>query len=748
MMMAVLPALLLQLSVNAQTPADSITIDQIVKSNRDILTEFALSQPDGPNYESLVPLMTPVRWVTAEFHHFPVVLSAPSAPVKARLASNGGALSPFANYAPTWKEAGRELDFFVGAENEPFGSEITRTEDGRWQDGYLAVWVVRYQTKNQDQFTLRVYAPVEPVLAAQGALAFEIRLDSQKPAAVKMRLAKQNNQARLNEIQKKAVKNDDAQTWQNWLKPGTGWQLQDEKSLEWSGVLQPGQSFSGLLLTRPSQNIPDFDFETSRALLVKTWNDILQSGPKWSIPEPLIENAWKSHLIALHMIVAGNRPNYSAINAYDHLYMTEGSDLLRGLAYWGQIETLDRVIDAQFSFLRKDTLTSVSGLKLSLIRDLIELTGRPELLANQEPNWQQASSFILDNLNPENGLPKADRYAGDLGGAVFNLRSSALCWKGIRDLSTALHRAGREAEAAKLNQAAATLKLNIMKALESSEKLSDDPDFVPIGFFGKDKPVQRIPDTQLSSYYNLILGNVIDSGILDRTREDKIFRYLEQRAGLSLGMPRTKPFWKTSPYYDQDGIVPLYGLKYAQARLRRDQPDHAVATLYGWLAHGMTRHSFIHGEGVRYTGGDKNGRFFHLPPNSTSSANWLTLLRFLMVHEIDFNNDSNFDTLRLLDAVPRAWLADGRRLSFADVPTRYGPISLTVESELSKNQVHFDCNLPKNQPESVTIQFRLPGGYQAVEMQVDGKTIKPAKDGRFDLSVFKGRIKGVVQVKK
>ena len=43
---------------------------------------------------------------------------------------------------------------------------------------------------------------------------------------------------------------------------------------------------------------------------------------------------------------------------------------------------------------------------------------------------------------------------------------------------------------------ASQLNDHIIKALKISESLSTDPDFVPIGFFGKDKAVTRIPDTR------------------------------------------------------------------------------------------------------------------------------------------------------------------------------------------------------------------------------------------------------------
>lgn len=722
---------------NAQTAPNQPTLDAIVKSNRDLITDYALARPEGPTYENIAPLLPPVRWVTAQFRHFPVLLSAPSALVKGRIVSNGSVLNPLANFPPTWKEAGRELQVFIGNDQEPFGQSLERQSPGTWLDGWKPVWTVPYLSKTGDSFKLAVFAAVEPELAAQGALWFQLQLISDKPAAVAIRLAESTNQSRLvatQNIQSKPKTALPELKSADWLKLGPGWQADPLDPLKWSATLAPGQRAEGLLLTKPIDAINNYQFETSRAACVQAWERLIQAGPGWFFPEPLIENAWKAHLVALHMIIAGSKPNYSALNAYDHLYMTEGSDLLRGLAYWGQFDKVRNVIDAQLAFQRKDTQTAVAGLKLTLTRDLIDLLNDPGILNAQEPRWMQARDFITKNLDPKHGLPPADRFAGDISGAVFNLRSSALCWLGLNDLSLALKHQGRVAEAAELSAVALKLHRNIIKALEESESLDHDPEFVPIGFFGKDSSVQRIPDTQASSYYNLVLGNVIDSGILDQDRESRVFRYLENRAGLSMGMPRTRPFWKNSPYYGQDGIAPLYGLKYAEARLRRNQPDHAIAMLYGWLAHGMTRESFIHGEGVRYTGGDSQGRYFHLPPNSTSAANWLSLLRMLILQELDLNHDFEYETLRLLDATPRAWLADGRELAMTNAPSRFGPVSLKLKSEIARGEMQLHLSLPFKKPGLTTIQFRLPAPYKAVRMESGTRTIMPTPDHRFDLS--------------
>ena len=60
------------------------------------------------------------------------------------------------------------------------------------------------------------------------------------------------------------------------------------------------------------------------------------------------------------------------------------------------------------------------------------------------------------------------------------------------------------------------------------------------------------------------------------------------------------------------------------------------------------------------THGDANGRSFYLPPNSTSNAAWLITLRNLLVQDWDLDEDARPDTLRLLFAAPRRWLADGK----------------------------------------------------------------------------------------
>src|SRR5262249_24844599 len=119
------------------------------------------------------------------------------------------------------------------------------------------------------------------------------------------------------------------------------------------------------------------------------------------------------------------------------------------------------------------------------------------------------------------------------------------------------------------------------------------------------------------------------------------------------------------------------------ARLRRDEREAALVGFYGHLAQGMTRGTFIGGEGSRFLHGDRHGRSFYLPPNSASNAMFLTTLRYLLVQDWDLDDDGMPETLRLLYGAPGRWLKDGAVLRLEKSPSAFGPVTLVAESRLA-----------------------------------------------------------------
>src|SRR5207248_1542559 len=164
-----------------------------------------------------------------------------------------------------------------------------------------------------------------------------------------------------------------------------------------------------------------------------------------------------------------------------------------------------------------------------------------------------------------------------------------------------------------------------------------------------------------------VLGSNLFAGT---ERETWMIDYLRQHGGLAMGMIRSTP--QQGEFKDEPGVNVLYGLRYMQTILRRDDVPHALAGFYGQLAQGMTRDTFIGGEGSRFFHGDQHGRSFYLPPNSTSNATFLTTLRYLLIPDWDLDDAGRPETLRLLYGVPPRWLKDGPSIPVELEPTMFG----------------------------------------------------------------------------
>src|SRR3982750_1677261 len=98
-----LAVLFLPVSSRAQTR------EEVLNSNTDLWGEAALHQPGGPTYEYSEKPLPPLRYVDASFHHYPIVLCAPSNPTKARLISNGSAINALSRSRSWENEVGKPV---------------------------------------------------------------------------------------------------------------------------------------------------------------------------------------------------------------------------------------------------------------------------------------------------------------------------------------------------------------------------------------------------------------------------------------------------------------------------------------------------------------------------------------------------------------------------------------------------------------------------------------------------------------
>ncbi|HEX3601623.1 MAG TPA: hypothetical protein VHU84_15835 [Lacipirellulaceae bacterium] len=690
------------------------SIQEMIAARTDVWGDAAMQQPNGASYEFFKDLLPPLRWVNTDFRHYPIVLSAPRAPQKARLVSNGSAVNPRANKPPMWNEQGVPVVFFVGETQTPFGEDLAKLEEPRYLDGYLPVVSIGYE-HDDIKYREEAFAPVEAAEAASGAILVRFSVTSgTRDGKVEARIG---SPTPLHE-HSGAIANESGATL---LTFSSSWKWDAEhKALSTS--LAEKQTAELNIFTKPSAsatNASSTEFDRQRQTCIEAWKKFVDHGITLVSPEAIVNDAWRSLLVGTYMLAVNDRLNYSAGNAYAKLYEAECGDTLKSIMLFGHLEDAPAMLKLLLQFDRKATRFHVAGHKLQLLAYFYWLTRDSTTIRADEPLWRPSVDLILSSREATSGLLPKDNYAGDIAEQVYSLNSNANCWRGLRDVAAMLDDMGSHEEAKKLQQTAEEYRRAIIVAVEKSERLDAKPPFIPVALLADEPAHDPLTDTRKGSYYDLICPYVIGSEIFGQSskRETNLLSYMQQHGGIAMGMVRTKP--SEGQFKNEPGVVPLYGLRYQLALLRRGEREKALVGFYGQLAQGMARSTFIGGEGSRFVHGDVNGRSFYLPPNSTSNAAWLVALRYLIIQDWDLDGDAKPDTLRLMFATPREWLADGNDFQVDRAPTMFGPMSLSAHSRLSDGYVEFRV-MPPSRPTSKTLlRAALPSGWKITSAEVD-----------------------------
>ncbi len=707
--------------------------EEMAASTRDVWGEAALRLPDGPSYEFFRDLLPPLRYVNTRFHHYPITLSGPAAPVKVRWVSNGGAVNALAEKKPMWKEDGFPVSFHVGDPTEPFGSDTSRLDGPRYRDGYLPVAHVSY-AQGETVYEQEAFVPAGGPLADHGAAVLRFSARG-RPGPVMVRL-----DFDLPVVAGDGTVRDAGGRGLLLLGPGWAWDG-ERRTLRASAA--PGRPVFLAVLTRPmppplpalTQAVVE---EELRACMVR-WEGLLGRGVRLSIPEPVVQDAWRSLVVGNFLIAVGDRMHYSAGNAYDHLYEAECGDAARALMLYGYTDEARRMVGPLLDFDRRATRFHVAGHKLQLLAHYYWVTRDADYLRAKEPVWGKVVEFLLKSRQASNGLMPPDNYAGDIAQQVYSLNSNANCWRGLRDMAAVLADMGELERSEALAREARSYRAAILEAVAASEGRDTKPPFIPNALFGAEKAYETLTSTRLGSYYDLMAPYIIGSGVFGpgTERETWMIDYLREHGGVSMGMIRTTPH--QGEFDGKPGVNVLYGLRYVQALLRRDDRGHALVGFYGQLAQGMTRDTFIGGEGSQFLNGDRRGRSFYLPPNSASNAMFLTTLRGLLVQDWDLDDDGRPETLRLLYGAPGRWLRDGAVLEARTMPTAFGEVSIRAESRLGEGEVRLAIEPPPRRPKTWLVRTPLPPGWHVSGAVIDGAEVPVRGDGSIDLSSQRDR---------
>jgi hypothetical protein len=715
------------------------TVQEMIDARTDVWGDAAMRQPNGASYEFFEKLLPPVRWVNTDFRHYPIVLGAPRSPHKSRLVSNGSAVNARAKSPPMWYELDTSVSFFVGSAQEPFGANLHRLAAPTYVDGYLPIVSIRY-SHNDMAYVEEVFAPINDEFAAHGAAMLRFSIadgDGKQTGSVAGQVA-----ARIESSGplREAMGNILDSKGHCLVAFTPTWRWDAEKNLLRT-KLKASETAELVVYTKPiaeSVQVSPAEYNRRREECAQRWNDVLDRGIRLQTPEAIVNNAWRVMVIGNFMIAVGDQPHYSAQNAYAKLYEGESGDTLRSFLQFGHLDLARTMLRPMLEFDRQDTRFHVAGHKLQLLANFYWVTRDAGTIREYEPLWRPALELILTGREIESGLLPKDRYAGDIKENVYSLNSNANCWRGLRDVAAMLNDMGESDEAMRIQKVAEEYREKILAAVQRSEHLHTKPPFIPNALLADEPAHDPLTATRTGSYYDLMCPYIIGSEIFGQgsDREDWLIGYLQNHGGIGMGMPRVKP--AQGIYMGEPGVNPLYGLRYQLALLRRDEREKALVGFYGQLAQGMTRGTFIGGEGNRFVHGDENGRSFYLPPNSTSNAAWLIVLRNLLVQDWDLDGDAKPETLRLMFAAPRRWFTDGKSIRVENAPTAFGPVSCRVESKLGEGYVEVKVTPPPRPVERILLRAPLPDGRNIESANVDGKSSELVNGNTVELSGRKG----------
>ncbi len=732
-------------------------------SRTDLWGELAMRQPNGASCEFFAPLLPPLRYVNADFRFYPIVLGAPNAKVKARLIANGSGVN-LRGGSRAWNDNGTPVRFRVGPDQFLFGGLLDRVTQPTLAEGWLPIAEIRYLHPSPMQpggnvplaqptprvpaeiYRLEAFAATEAALASNGVVFVKFDLVQGTNGYI----AVEADAARPLKLQNGHMLDDQGRvlalfdaTWK-WEAPRAVARLSPGTAATLAIPTRPLDPSSPLALTPAT-------YSEQREACAGTWRSLLAQGMSVQTPEPYVNNAWR-HLICQNFeLISGDRIHYSAGNQYDKLYVSEGSDAALALLVWGYETDVRRLLVPLFDFTRKDLECHQAGFKLNNLCRYYWQTRNPAVVSELRLRWEKEAALLADSRTNEFGLCPKGQYCGDISTLVYSLTVNAKGWRALRDLSTLLANTGNSAEASRYAANAAEFKKAVLTAIVKSANRQTTPPFVPVALYADEPAHDSITANRIGSYWNIVIGYVIGSGIFPAGSEEETWipRYQEQHGGLCMGMLRAGggyTFWTSSAR-----INPLYGTRYVLDTLRRDDPERALVSFYGMLAQGFTLNTFVSGEGCSLSAADPGGRFLYCPPNSAANAHFLSILRHLLVQDCDLDDDGKPETLRLLFATPKRWLEDGQTVTVERAPTAFGPVSVRVQSRLSQGELTADLDLPqRNAPQQTFLRLRVPDGWRLTsgrarspsapsEGPLSERTLPLDDRGTVDISSLKGK---------
>ena len=437
-----------------------------------------------------------------------------------------------------------------------------------------------------------------------------------------------------------------------------------------------------------ARRLCEVEFTVRQVEAMAAWMNLLDAGMQIEVPEPRINDACRAWLAYNYLNVDRIDQRYEPHDGsgfYEQIYGYSAALYCHALDLWGRHDDARRYLESLLTLVRPDGLffqhygLPDQGALLLALSEHYRLTGDADWLRSVASTMTRMCDWLLDRRRESVQLVEGSRpvtyglirftpYA-DYPAQTCNYYANAYSCVGLEHTAAVLREIGLTEEAARLSAEAAAYRSEILASMDAAVIERDGLRLLPM------EPDTRrlLESTQYKGggYYGLIASMFLESEFLppDDPRFRLVRDTLERRGGLILGMCEfdagvdhayTYGYW-------------LNCLRAADAKSGRDNRDDDIRRVllgfYGTLACGMGRETYCGVEVTQIVTGEPTPTTPHL----YSGTQQLRLLRMMLLHE-------DGDGLVIGPAIPRPWLAAGRRIAVRNAPTAFGPVSFVIQS--------------------------------------------------------------------
>lgn len=710
-------------------------VNEALRSKTDLWGEQLLALPEGPTYENIKDFLAPLKLMGTAVTESGVYYIPFGRPL------NRGGFGPAALHLGDGSQiisqvsSGDKVTVLVGASgNERYGLAETRLAEECLEEGYYPILQNHYRDVNgveyfQESFSDYLFSTTELVSF------IKLKVSKGKTAIDSVKVVFHFSDNCSLTLENNLLKTEKGV--RAIISPGA--KLEENNRVVYS--LDISNSSKELYIARLLHPSDCMETEITPALylaekkeLKEYWDGELAKGATIDIPEERVNHALKNLLIQnLYMGYL-----YSIGNLYENWYQPEGNDAARVLGKFGFTEQQKAIHEILLYRPFRRYRTWEMGELLSHASQYYHISQDRRFIANHKDRFLDFLNDFETQMNhSENGVLTAEAFSGDIAEKMVYLHHQAVAWRGIRDMAYIFKSLGDTENGDKFLSLAQQLKSRLKEGIRNNSTiLPDGSIFIPTELFTKEKPAPylNITDTKYGSYWNLCFPYVASTGLLETDLLSGYYQYLKNYGAFLLGMVRFNYYpvevgsYKEDglPGYKTTGVDNVYGLNLSRFISMMDDPDRLVLSFYAKLAHGMTRNTFISGEGD--TVGpfpDEYYRTFYLSPSSFNNSWFLLMLRLMLIAETEGENGIP-EKLHLAYSTPRAWLEQGKKINVANAPTLFGNIDWRISSDIDNGNVQVSLSMPPRISSASEVSFRIrtPGYRRMKKVKINGKSHK------------------------